>query len=162
MVAIYASAQCWSHPLRGLGRLVAPVAANRAGFVREPDHSRVEFDEDGLRPRQKTARFATEPMADTTDKTQSRRIRIPPEQWARVETAASGTTQTPNDLLVQLAMEALDQRDLFGKDARVRVARASLFAAQVLARSLIAEGREHEIQEIREFISTIIADPDKV
>lgn len=99
-------------------------------------------------------------MTDTADKTQSRRIRVLPEQWARVEKAASGTQQTPNELLVQLAMEALDQRELFGRDAKVRVARASLFAAQVLARDLIAEGREQEIQEIREFISTIMPDPD--
>lgn len=99
-------------------------------------------------------------MTDTTDKAQSRRIRILPEQWARVEKAASGTRQNPNDLLVQLAMEALDQRELFGKDATVRVARASLFAAQVLARDLIAKGREQEVQEIREFISTIVPDPD--
>ncbi len=99
-------------------------------------------------------------MADTTDKTQSRRIRILPEQWERVEKAASGTRQNPNELLVQLAMEALDQRELFGKEASIHIARASLFSAQVLARGLIAEGRELEVQEIREFISTIVPDPD--
>ena len=37
-------------------------------------------------------------MTDTTDKTQSRRIRVLPEQWARVEKAASGTRQNPNEL----------------------------------------------------------------
>ena len=37
-----------------------------------------------------------------------------------------------------------------------RVARASLFAAQAIARDLIAAGRENEIQEIRNFISTIV------
>ncbi len=99
-------------------------------------------------------------MTETTDKTQSRRIRILPGQWARVEKAALGTMQNPNELLVELAIEALDQRELFGKEARVRIARASLFAAQVLARGLIAEGREHEIEEIRDFISTIVPDPD--
>ena len=55
-------------------------------------------------------------------------------------------------------MEALDQRELFGKDARVHVARDSLFAAQVLACDLMAQGREQEIKEIREFISTIMPD----
>ncbi len=99
-------------------------------------------------------------MADTADKTQSRRIRILPEQWERIEKAVAGTNQNPNELLVQLAMEALDQRELFGKEGRVHVARASLFAAQVLARGLIAEGREHEIEEIREYISTIVPGPD--
>ena len=40
------------------------------------------------------------------------------------------------------------------------MARASLFAAQAIARDLIATGREDEVQEIREFISTIVLDPD--
>jgi len=30
----------------------------------------------------------------------------------------------------------------------------------VLARGLIADGREHEIEEIRAFISAIVPDPD--
>ncbi len=38
--------------------------------------------------------------------------------------------------------------------------RASLFAAQALARDLISAGRENEVQEIREFISTTVPDPD--
>ena len=44
--------------------------------------------------------------------------------------------------------------------AEIRVARASLFAAQAIARDLIAAGREKEVQEIRGFISTIVPDPD--
>lgn len=95
-------------------------------------------------------------MNDTADKTQNRRIRILPEQWARVEKAASGTMHNPNELPAELAMEALDQGELFGKEAKIRVARASLFAAQVLARHLIAEGRENGIEKIREFISEIV------
>jgi len=43
----------------------------------------------------------------------------------------------------------------------MRVARASLFAAQAIARRLIADGREEEVQEIRDFISTIVPDSDK-
>lgn len=39
-------------------------------------------------------------------------------------------------------------------------ARASLFAAQAIARDLIAAGREKEVDEIREFISTIVPNPD--
>lgn len=34
----------------------------------------------------------------------------------------------------------------------------SLFAAQRIARDLIAAGREREVDEIREFISTIMRD----
>ena len=46
-------------------------------------------------------------------------------------------------------------------DTEMRVARASLFAAQAIARRLIADGREEEVQEIRDFISTIVPDSDK-
>ena len=42
----------------------------------------------------------------------------------------------------------------------MRVARASLFTAQATALDLIAAGREKEVQEIRDFISTIVPDPD--
>ena len=42
----------------------------------------------------------------------------------------------------------------------MRVARASLFAAQAIARRLIADGREAEVQKIRHFISTIVPNPD--
>ncbi len=45
-------------------------------------------------------------------------------------------------------------------EVEIQVARASLFAAQVLARELIELGHEHEIEEIRQFISTIVPAPD--
>ena len=99
-------------------------------------------------------------MTGTTDKTQNRHVRILPEQWARVEKAALGTIKNPNEILVRLAMDALEQHELFGRDARIRVVRASLFTAQELAHGLIAEGHEQEVEEIREFISTIVPDPD--
>ena len=57
-------------------------------------------------------------------------------------------------------MEALDRRASLGAEVELRVARASLFAAQAIARRLIADGREEEVQEIREFISAIVSDPD--
>ena len=59
-----------------------------------------------------------------------------------------------------LAMEALDRREGPRSVAELRVARASLFAAQAFARDLIAAGREAEVEEIRAFISTIVPDPD--
>ena len=42
-------------------------------------------------------------MTETTHRTQSRPVRILPEQWARVEQAASGTMQNANERLLQLA-----------------------------------------------------------
>ena len=99
-------------------------------------------------------------MADSTDKTFSKHIRVSPEQWERIERASQGTALTANQLVVELAIEALDRREWPSTDAEIKVARASLFAAQALARGLIADGREQEVREIREFISTIVPDPD--
>ena len=87
-------------------------------------------------------------------------VRVSPEQWQRLEAAAAGTPLTANQVLVELAMEALDRREWPGTETEVKVARASLFAAQAIARRLIADGREQEVQEIRDFITTIVPDPD--
>ena len=57
-------------------------------------------------------------------------------------------------------MEALDRREWPGTEVEMRVARAALFTAQAIALDLIAAGREKEVQEIRDFISTIVPDPD--
>ena len=99
-------------------------------------------------------------MAKTPDKALHKHVRILPEQWERLETDAESTPLTADHLLVELAMEALDRRQWPRTEAEIRVARASLFAAQVLACDLIAAGREHEVEEIRDFISTIVPDPD--
>ena len=97
-------------------------------------------------------------MADTRQKALHKHVRIAPEQWERLERASQGTPHSPNQILVELAMEALDRREWPGTEAEIRVARASLFTAQALARGLIADGREDEVREIREFISTIVPD----
>ena len=47
-------------------------------------------------------------------------------------------------------MEALDRYGWLSTEAEIRIARASLFSAQTLARDLIAAGREEEIQKIRD------------
>ena len=99
-------------------------------------------------------------MAESTEKTINKHIRVLPEQWDRIERAAQGTALTANQLLIELAIEALDRREWPRTGVEVRVARASLFAAQAIARDLIATGREHEVDEIREFISTIVPDVD--
>ena len=85
-------------------------------------------------------------------------IRVTAEQWGRIEEFARKRDVSPNQLVIELAIEALERREWPRTEAEVRVARASLFAAQVLARGLIADGREAEVQEIRSFISTIVPD----
>ena len=99
-------------------------------------------------------------MADSTNRTLSKHIRVLPEQWERVERASQNTALTANQLVIELAIEALDRREWPRTEAEIKVARASLFAAQALALDLISAGRENEVQEIREFISTIVPDPD--
>ena len=94
-------------------------------------------------------------MAQTLQKN----IRVTPAQWDRIEKAAKDRGVSANQLVVELAMEALHRREWPASETEIRVARASLFAAQALARNLIADGREPEVQEIRDFISTIVPDP---
>ena len=101
-------------------------------------------------------------MTDSREKALHKHVRIASGQWERLEQAAQGTPHSPNQILVELAMEALDRREWTGTEVEIRVARASLFTAQAiaLALDLIADGREKEVQEIRDFISTIVPDPD--
>ena len=99
-------------------------------------------------------------MTQSPDGSLHKHIRVSPAQWERIERAAQGSPHSPNQVLVELAIEALDRREWPATDTEMRVARASLFAAQALARGLIADGREQEVQEIRKFISTIVPDPD--
>ena len=98
-------------------------------------------------------------MADSTEKTVKKNIRVHPDQWEQIERAAEGTALTANHLVMALPIEALDRCELPHSDAELRVARASLFAAQTLVRNLIAAGRENEVKEVREFIFTIVPDP---
>ena len=98
-------------------------------------------------------------MTKSTDGSLHKHIRVSREQWERIERAAEGGPHSPNQVLVELAMEALDRREWPATETERRVARASLFAAQAIARRLIADGREGDVQEIREYISTIVPDP---
>ena len=93
-------------------------------------------------------------MAQTIQKN----IRVTPRQWKRVEEQAEERGVSANQLVVELAMEALERREWPRTEAEIWVARAALFAAQAIARDLTAAGREDEIQEIRDFISKIVPD----
>ena len=99
-------------------------------------------------------------MAKSTLTTIDKHIRVLPAQWERIEQAAQGSSLTANQLVIELAIEALDRREWPSTEAEIRIARASLFSAQAIARDLIAAGREKEVDEIRDFISTIVPDPD--
>ena len=99
-------------------------------------------------------------MEQSAEKTLNKHIRVHPEQWERIEWAAQGSALTANQLVIELAMQALDRHEWPDTEAEIRVARASLFTAQAIARDLISAGRGNEVEEIRDFISTIVPDPD--
>ena len=90
-------------------------------------------------------------MATTVQKT----IRVTQEQWDRVDYAAKARNVTPNHLLVELAMEALKRRDCPRSEAEIHHLRSAMIAAQAIARDMIAEGREDQVEEIRRDISRI-------
>ena len=91
-------------------------------------------------------------MANTLQK----KIRINEQQWKRLEMEADLRDTTPNRLLVELAFEALDRLAWPQTEAEIHLFRSSAFAAQVLARDMIAQGREDELQEIRAEISKLL------
>ena len=89
-------------------------------------------------------------------KTLSKTVRVTEAQWNRVENAARKRNESPNHLLVQLAIEALDRREWPRTELEIQLLRSTLFTAQAAARNMIAAGREEEIEEIRREISRIV------
>ena len=88
-------------------------------------------------------------------KTLQKNIRITSEQWHRIETAATERDVTANQLLVELAMEALDHRGWPQTDLEIHMLRSCLFTAQAVAHDMIAAGRENEVEAIRPDVSRI-------
>ncbi len=91
-------------------------------------------------------------MAETLTRT----IRVTPEQWERIERVAGKCDVSPNRLVVELVMDALDRREWPRTELDIQVAKAALFAAQVLRRGLIADGRKDEVEEILQFVSSLV------
>lgn len=91
------------------------------------------------------------PMAKTLSKT----VRVTEAQWHRVQTAARERNESPNHLLVKLAMDALDHREWPRTELEIHMLRSTLFTAQVIARDMVTEGRGDEVEDIRRDISRI-------
>ena len=101
-------------------------------------------------------------MAETDDRAQSRRIRVLPEQWERIEEAARGTTRTANELVIDLALEALDRREWPRTEAEITLLRSAMFTAQATIRDMEKAGRHDEIEAISRTISQVAPEsPDK-
>ncbi len=86
----------------------------------------------------------------------SKHIRIDEELWKRLEAAAGEEDMTANRLLAELAERWLETREWPQSEVQVRVARASLFAAQAIALDMIAAGRKTEVDQILEHVATIV------
>ena len=94
-------------------------------------------------------------MTETTDRALSRRIRVLPEQWERFENAARGTGRTANELVIDLALEALDRREWPRTEAEIHLLRSSMFTAQAIVRDMEKAGRHDEIEAISRTISQV-------
>ena len=88
----------------------------------------------------------------------NKHIRIDEELWKRLEMAAGERETTANRLLAELAERWLETREWPQSEVQVRVARASLFAAQAIALDMIAVGRKKEVDDILEHVAAIVPD----
>ena len=89
-----------------------------------------------------------------------RHIRIDEGDCRRIEALAEARDTSPNRLLVELAVEALDRREWPRNELEIQLLRSSMFAAQALARDMIANGRGEEVEQIRRSISEVVPDLD--
>ena len=82
-------------------------------------------------------------------------IRLTPEQWKRVEKEAESRSVSPNRLVVELTMEALERREWPRTEAEIHLLRSAMFAAQAIIRDMEAAGREEVIEQISRTISEV-------
>ena len=95
-------------------------------------------------------------------KTIARHIRIDADHWRRIEALANERRTTPNQLLVELAVEALEHREWPQNPLEIQMLRSCLFTAQATARDMISTGRRDEVEAIRREISKIVPEaPDE-
>ena len=94
-------------------------------------------------------------MPETTDRTQVRHNRGLPEQWERIENAARGTTRTANELVIDLALKALDRQEWPRTEAEIHLLRSAMFTAQAIIRDMERAGRHDEIEAIGRTISEV-------
>ena len=94
-------------------------------------------------------------------KTAGRHIRIDEDHWRRIEDLAEARDTSPNRLLVELAVEALDRREWSRTELEIQLLRLAMFAAQALARGMIADGRAEEVEQIRRGISDVVPELPK-
>ena len=82
-------------------------------------------------------------------------IRVTPEQWKHVENEAEKRKMSPNRLVVELVMEALERREWPRTEAEIHLLRSSMFTAQAIIRDMEKDGRDEEIEQISRNISEV-------
>jgi hypothetical protein len=106
-----------------------------------------------LRP--KRVKIFTKGAAQRMVQTIQKNIRVTSEQWKRVENEAEKRDKSPNQLVVELAMEALERREWPRTEAEIHLLRSSMFTAQAIIRDMEKAGREEEIEQISRNISEV-------
>ena len=82
----------------------------------------------------------------------------PGEHWRRIEDATNRRGLSPNRLLIETTLLAFDGPEWPRTHAEVQFARASLFAAQAIARDMVKAGRKEEVEELLQGVSVIVPD----
>ena len=90
--------------------------------------------------------------------TLQKNIRVTPNQWKRIEKEAEERGISANQLVVELAMEALDHREWPRTEHEIQLLRSAMFAAQAMARDMERAGRGDEVEEISRNISEVVPD----
>ena len=86
---------------------------------------------------------------------QKKNIRFTSEQWKKVKKEAEKRDISPNRLVVELTLEALERREWPRTEAEIHLFRSAMFAAQAIVRDMERDGREEEIQQISRNISEV-------
>ena len=88
-------------------------------------------------------------------KTIQKNIRVTPEQWKRIENEAEKREMSPNRLVVELVIEALERREWPRTEAEIHLLRSAMFTAQAIIRDMERDGRGEEIEQISKNISEV-------
>ena len=94
---------------------------------------------------------ATKRMVQTIQKN----IRVTSEQWKRIENEAEKREMSPNRMVVELAMEAIERRQWPQTEAEIHLLRSAMFTAQAIIRDMERDGRKEEIEQISRTISEV-------
>ena len=87
--------------------------------------------------------------------TLQKNIRVTSAQWDRIEDAARKRDVSPNKIVIELTIEALDRRNWPSTAAEIHLLRSAMFAAQAIALDMEKAGRVDEIDRISRTISEI-------